>query len=110
MDLSRRPATLCGVPLHLCPTISSADGEAGRGLDRGPVAGHFDRAEVRFSQSSVDRRNGDRDPRLHAAALFVGGRAPLPTGIATKSNPFIWPGFKVFKVSISELVPFLTIQ
>src|SRR5262249_37556190 len=39
------PAPLRGGPLGLRPAVHGADGEAGRRLDRGSVAGHLDRAE-----------------------------------------------------------------
>ena len=55
-----------------------ADGEAGRRLDRRPVAGDLDRAEVGVEEPALDGRHGDRDPRLPAPALRLDRRAALP--------------------------------
>ena len=41
-------------------------------FDRGPVAGDLDRAEDDLAQPALDGRHGDRDLRLHAAALGAG--------------------------------------
>ena len=48
------------------------DAEAGRGPYRGPVAGHFDRAEDHVEKSALDRRHGDGNQRLHAPAVGAG--------------------------------------
>ena len=77
-DLRRRAAALRGVPLGLRPAVPRADGEAGRRLDRGPVAGDLDRAADDLAESPVDRRHGDRDLRLSPAALCLDRAAALP--------------------------------
>ena len=48
-------------------------------FDRGPVAGHLDRAEDHLEEPALDRRHGDRDLRLSAPALRA-RRHPLLAG------------------------------
>ena len=75
--LRRRAAPLRREPVGLCAPVPGADGQAGRGLDRGPVAGHFHRAEDDLQEPALHRRHGHGDPRLHAPALGARGRALL---------------------------------
>ena len=58
--------------------VPGADGEARRGLDRGPVAGDLDRPEDDVAQPALDRRHGHRDLRLPAPAVRAGRQAALP--------------------------------
>ena len=70
-------APVCGEPVRLCPPVPGADGQAGRGPDRGPVPGHLHRAEDHLQEPPLHRRHGDGDSRLHAPALGAGGGALL---------------------------------
>ena len=54
------------------------DGQAGRRLDRGAVAGDLDRPEDDDPQPAVDGRHGHRDLRLPAAAVRADRPSPLP--------------------------------
>ena len=47
-------------------------------LDRGPVAGHLDRAEGDQPQSALDRGHGDGNPRLPPSAVRARRRPVLP--------------------------------
>ena len=60
------------VAVGLRAAVPGTDGQAGCRLDRRPVAGDLDRAEDHQPQSALHRRHGDRDPRLHAAAVGAG--------------------------------------
>ena len=55
-------------------------------LDRGPVAGHLDRAEDHVAQSALDRRHGHRDLRLHAPALSRASACPIRRRPACRSK------------------------
>ena len=68
-DLRRGPAPLRRVALGLRAPVPRDDAEAGRRPDRRPVAGDRHRAEDDVEEPALDRRHGDRDPRLHAPAL-----------------------------------------
>ena len=67
------------VALGLRPPVPRDDAEAGRRPDRRPVAGDRHRAEDDVEEPALDRRHGDRDPRLHAPALGA-HRHPLFAG------------------------------
>ena len=67
--LRGRAAPLCRVALGLRPAVPGDDAEAGRRSDRRPLARHRHRAEDHLEEPALDRRHGDRDPRLHAASL-----------------------------------------
>jgi hypothetical protein len=67
--LRRRAAPLCRVPVGLRPAVPAAHGEARRRPDRGALAGDFDRTEGDQPQPALDRRHGDRNPRLPAPAI-----------------------------------------
>ena len=77
-DLRRGPAPLCREPERVRPPVPRPDGEAGRRRDRRAVAGDLDRPEGRLAQPAVDRRDGDRDLRLPAAALRAHRPPALP--------------------------------
>ena len=49
-DLRRGPAPVCGVAVGLCAPVPGPDGQARRGLDRGPLAGDLDRPEDDLAQ------------------------------------------------------------
>ena len=68
-DLRRGPAPLRRVAVGLRAAVPVDDGKARRRLDRGPVAGDRDRAEVDLAQSALDRRHGHRDLRSPAPAV-----------------------------------------
>jgi hypothetical protein len=82
-DLRRRPAPLCRVALRLCAPVPRDDAEAGCRADRGPVAGHFHRAEDHVAQPALDGRHRHGNLRLSCAcsvrarrhSLFAGHRA-----------------------------------
>ena len=76
-DLRRGPAPLRRVAERLRPPVPGADGQAGRGLDRGPVAGDLDRPEDDVAQPAVDGRHGHRDLRLPAPAVGADRQAAL---------------------------------
>ena len=77
-DLRRGAAALRRVALGVRPPVPRADGEAGRRLDRGPVAGPLDRAEDDRRQPAVDGGDGDGDLRLPPPALREHRRRALP--------------------------------
>ena len=77
-DLRRGPATLRRVALLLCPAVPRADGQAGRRLHRGSLAGHLDRPEVGLPQPPLHGRDGDGDLRLPAAPVRSHRPAALP--------------------------------
>ncbi len=73
--LCRGPAALCGKPVRLRAPVSGDDAKARCGPHRGPVAGHFHRAEDHQPQSALDGRHRHRDLRLHAPDVRPRGRA-----------------------------------
>ena len=73
-----RPAPLRREPVGLRAAVPAADGQAGRGRDRGPVARDLDRAEGHLPQPALHRRHGHRDPRLPAPAVRARRHALLP--------------------------------
>ena len=77
-DLRRGPAPLRRVAQRLRAAVPRADGQAGRRLDRGPVAGDLDRSEDDVAQPALDGRHGHRDLRLPAPAVGARGQAALP--------------------------------
>ena len=68
-DLRRGPAALRRVAVGVRAAVPRADGEARRRLDRRALARGRDRAEESDQDVALDRRHGDRDLRLPAAAL-----------------------------------------
>ena len=76
-DLRRGPAPLRRVAERLRAPVPRADGQAGRRLDRGPVAGDLDRPEDDVAQPAVDGRHGHRDLRLPAPAVGADRQAAL---------------------------------
>ena len=77
-DLRRGPAPLRRVAVGLRAPVPVDDGKARRRLDRGPVAGDRDRAEVDLAQPALDRRHGHRDLRLPAPAVRARRHPALP--------------------------------
>ena len=77
-DLRRGAATLRRVAVVVRAPVPGPDGEARRGLDRGPVAGDLDRPEDDLAQPALDGRHGDRDLRLPAPAVGAGRPPALP--------------------------------
>ena len=77
-DLCRGAAPLCRIALGLCAAIPRHDGKAGHGPYQRPVPGDFHRAEDDLQEPALDRRHGDRDLRLHAAALCPRRHALFP--------------------------------
>ncbi len=75
--LRRGAAALRRVALGLRPAVPRADGEAGRGLHRGPLPGDLDRAADHLAQPPLDGGHGHRDLRLPASSLRVGREAAL---------------------------------
>ena len=76
-DLRRGPAPLRRVAERVRAPVPRADGQAGRGLDRGPVAGDLDRPEDDVAQPAVDGRHGHGDLRLPAPAVGADRQAAL---------------------------------
>ena len=76
--LRRGPAAVRRVAVLLCPAVPRPDGQAGRRLHRGPVAGGVDRPEVDVAQPAVDGRHHHRDLRLPAAAVRADRPPALP--------------------------------
>ena len=77
-DLRRGPAAVRREPLRLRAPVPPDDGEAGRRLDRRPLAGDLDRPEDDVAQPALDGRHGHRDLRLPAPALRARRPAALP--------------------------------
>ncbi len=77
-DLRRGPAPLRRVAERLRAPVPGADGQAGRRLDRGPVAGDLDRPEDDLAQPALDGRHGHRDLRLPAPAVVARRPSALP--------------------------------
>ena len=76
--LRRGPAALRGVAVGVRAAVPGADGQAGRRLHRGPVAGGLDRPEVDQPQPALDGGHHHRGVRLPAAAVRAGRTAALP--------------------------------
>ena len=76
-DLRRGPAPLRRVAERVRAPVPGADGQAGRGLDRGAVAGDLDRPEDHVAQPAVDGRDGHGDLRLPAPAVGADRQAAL---------------------------------
>ena len=76
-DLRRGPAPLRRVAERVRAPVPGADGQAGRGLDRGPVAGDLDRPEDDVAQPALDGRHGHGDLRLPAPAVGADRQAAL---------------------------------
>ncbi len=77
-DLRRGPAPLRRVPLGLRAAVPRPDGQAGRGLHRGPVPRGLDRPEVDLEEPALDRGHHHRGLRLPPAALRARGPGALP--------------------------------
>ena len=86
-DLRGGPAPLRGVAVGVRAPVPRADGQAGRGLDRGSLAGDLDRPEDDLAQPALDGRHGDGDLRLPAAAVGARGQAALPDLRAPDRGP-----------------------
>ena len=84
-DLRRGPAPLRRVADRLRAPVPRPDGQARRGLDRGPVAGHLDRPEDDLAQPALDGRHGHRDLRLPAPAVGAGRPSRTATSAAARS-------------------------
>ena len=67
--------------------VPADDGEAGRRLDRRPLAGDLDRPEDDQPQPALDRRHRHRDLRLPAPALRAHRPAALPDLRAADRRP-----------------------
>ena len=77
--LCRGTEALYGEPLVVCTAVSRPDGQAGRGLHRGPVARPFPSTRrPPVQKPALDRRHGHGDLRLSASALGARRRAALP--------------------------------
>ncbi len=85
-DLRRGPAALRRVAVVLRPAVPRADGQAGRRLHRGSLAGGLDRPEVDQPQPPVHGGHDHRGLRLPAAALRPGRPAALP-GLRRADHP-----------------------
>ena len=77
-DLCRGAAAVRRVAVGLRAAVPRADGQARRRLDRGALAGDLDRSEDDLAQPALDRRDGDRDLRLPAAAVGADRPPALP--------------------------------
>ena len=77
-DLRRGTAPLRRVAVGVRAPVPGADGQAGRRLDRGPVAGDLDRPEDDLAQPALDGRDGHGDLRLPAAAVGADRPSALP--------------------------------
>ena len=83
--LRRGPATLRRVAVRVRPAVPRADGQAGRRLHRGPLAGRVDRPEVDLPQPAVDGRHHHRDLRLPPAAASRGSATRTAPSAASRS-------------------------
>ena len=95
--LRRGPAPLGRVAVGLRPPVPRPDGEAGRRLHRGAVAGHLDRPEVDLQEPPLHRRDDHRGLRLPAAAVrphrpahCPSAAAPSPARPPTRSSTRSW--------------------
>ena len=86
-DLRRGAAPLRRVAERVRAPVPADDGEAGRRLDRRPVACDLDRPEDDLPEPALDRRDGDRDLRLPPPALRPRGPAALPGLRPTDRRP-----------------------
>ena len=77
-DLRGGPATLRRVAQRVRPPVPRPDGQAGRRLHRGPVAGHLHRPEVGLPEPPLDGRHDHRGLRLPAPPVGPHRPAPLP--------------------------------
>ena len=77
-DLRRGTAPLRRVAVGVRAAVPGADGQAGRRLDRGSVAGDLDRPEDDLTQPALDGRDGHRDLRLPATAVGADRPPALP--------------------------------
>ena len=84
--LCRGAAALCRVAVGLCAPVPGADGKAGCGHHRRPVAGGLHRPESALPQPPFDRRHGNGDLRSHAPALRPHRQAALP-GVRARDQP-----------------------
>ena len=71
------PAPVRRVAERVRAPVPGADGQAGRGLDRGALAGDLDRPEDHVAQPAVDGRHGHGDLRLPAPAVGADRQAAL---------------------------------
>jgi hypothetical protein len=76
--LRRGPAPLHRVALDLREAVPGADAEARGRLARRTLARGRDRAEEPDEDEPLDRRDGDRGLRLHAASVVARGPHALP--------------------------------
>src|ERR1700694_4860988 len=76
-DLRGRAAAVRGVAFRVRASVSRADGEARRRLDRRPFPRDLDRAAHDVEKPPLDRRNRPRDLRLSAPSLRVDRQAAL---------------------------------
>ncbi len=86
-DLRRGPAPLRRIAVRVRAPVPADDGEAGRRFDRRPQPGDLDRPEDHVAQPAFDRRHGDGDLRLLAAALRARRPAALPRLRASDLRP-----------------------
>ena len=77
-DLRRGPAAVRRVAVGVRPPVPRPDGQAGRGLHRGPVARGVHRPEVDLAEPPLDGRHDHRGLRLPPAAL----RARWPAALS----------------------------
>ena len=92
--LCRGPAPLCREPVGLCAPVPGTDAEAGCGPYRGPVAGHFHRAEDHLQESRA--RPSAPSPRSTTicACCSRGWACPIrrPPAFPSKARPSArWP-------------------
>ena len=77
-DLRRGPAPLRRVAVGLRPPVPRPDGQAGRRLHRGALAGRLDRPEVHVQEPPLDGRHDHRGLRLPPPALRPRRAPALP--------------------------------
>ena len=92
--LCRGPAALCGEPVGLRAPVPGADGQAGRGPDRGPVAGHLHRAEDHLRRTRAPP--SARSPRSTTTCACSGRGWACPTRPA--------PGLPIESQTVSQMV------
>ena len=86
--LRRGPAPLRRVAVGVRAAVPRPDGQAGRRLHRGPVAGGLDRPEVDQPQPALDGRHHHRGLRLPPAAVRPRRPAALP-GLRRADQPAV---------------------